>query len=203
MTPNRRYVLAGLALVAILAAHGFDEWAYRTLPWPAAGDRDWGRLLRVLGFAPTWLVIALAFWLEGRGRSNPADRRAVVSAKSVVVAVLIGGVVSELVKLVIRRERPNLNDGIYQFRTFGDDPFNSSPLGMPSGHTMVAFSGAGALSRRFPRAAPIILALAAGCGLTRLFAQAHFLSDVVAGAIGGGWLGWVVAGRIAASETAT
>ncbi len=53
------------------------------------------------------------------------------------------------------------------------------------------------------RAAPVLLALAAGCGLTRVFAHAHFLSDVVVGAIGGGWLGNVIAGRVAekAKET--
>ena len=48
---------------------------------------------------------------------------------------------------------------------------------------------ASALSRRFPRIAPLLYLLAAGCGLSRLMAQAHYLSDVVAGAVGGTLVG--------------
>jgi hypothetical protein len=61
---------------------------------------------------------------------------------------------------------------------------------------MVAFAGAAALGRRFPRAAPILYGLAAGCGLTRVFAQAHFLSDEVAAGFGGTVTGRWVAGRV-------
>jgi undecaprenyl-diphosphatase len=200
---QRRWLLAALAVVGIVAAHLLDGWAYRELRWPAAADRDWGRLLRILGFAPTWLAIALMLWLEGRAAPAATGQSLRISAKGLVIAVLIGGIASEVAKLLIRRERPNVTDGLYQFRGFDIEPFSTSRLGLPSGHTMVAFSGAGALGRRYPRAAPVLLALAAGCGLTRVFAHAHFLSDVVVGAIGGGWLGSVIAGRVAdkAKET--
>ncbi|MFN0181798.1 MAG: phosphatase PAP2 family protein [Gemmatimonadales bacterium] len=202
---SRRWLVVALGLGVIVVAHLLDGWAYRELRLPAAGDRDWGRLLRVLGFAPTWLAIALMLWLEGRAAPPPTGQSLRISAKGLATAVLIGGIASELAKLLIRRERPNVTEGLYQFRDFTVDPFSTSRLGLPSGHTMVAFSGAGALGRRYPRAAPVLFALAAGCGLTRVFAQAHFLSDVVIGAIGGGWLGSVIAGRVAdrAKETGT
>ena len=56
--------------------------------------------------------------------------------------------------------------------------------------TYAALAGATVLARRYPRTTPLLLALAAGCGLTRVFAHAHYLSDVVAGALGGSAIGW-------------
>lgn len=199
----RRLAVVLVAGAGIAGAHLLDGWAYQHLAWPAAGDRDWGRLLRVLGFAPTWLVLALLLWLEGRSRPQGSGRPLISSARAVVAAVVVGGIMSEVAKLLIGRERPNVAGGLYQFRTFDLDSLNTASFGMPSGHTMVAFSGAGALSRRYPRLAPVLLALAAGCGLTRVFAQAHFLSDVVAGAVAGGWISGPITRWVAEREVRT
>ena len=185
----------------LAVAHWLDPWAYQHLAWPAAGDRDWGRLLRILGFIPTWAAVAGLLWAESRS-GKPNATALAVSAKSLVVAVILGGVISELLKMLVRRERPNVTAGLYHFRPFDDQPFNTGKLGMPSGHTMVAFAGAGTLARRYPKMAPLLLALAAGCGLTRVFAQAHFLSDTVAGAFGGGWIGMTVATRLGRAKPA-
>ena len=62
-------------------------------------------------------------------------------------------------------------------------------LGMPSSHVLVAFAGAAALARLFPRATLLWYLLAIGCAATRVLALGHFLSDVVAAAV----LGWFVA----------
>lgn len=197
---TRRLIWLAAAALMVVIGHALDGYAYREWVWSAPADRDWGRLLRVLGFAPTWGVVALGFWLEGRGRSS-RDRPdpAVVTAQALVFAVVLGGIASEAAKLLIRRERPADAGGLYQFRAFDVDPFSTSRLGLPSGHTTVAFAGAGALAARYPRAAPLLFAVAAGCGLTRVFAQAHFLSDVVVGALGGGTIGRLVARRVAAA----
>jgi membrane-associated phospholipid phosphatase len=56
---------------------------------------------------------------------------------------------------------------------------------MPSGHTAVAFGAAAMLCRLHPSAWPVWLAIATGCGVTRILARAHYLSDVVAGAFVG------------------
>ena len=175
--------LAG-AVLLLVAAHLLDRWAFAALAYNGVYEHDWGRLLRIMGFAPTWLLAAAALWLEGRGGSDGAGPRLRATAGTVVIAVALGGLGAEALKLLIRRERPD-GSGLYLFRSFTDHPFSTGRLGMPSSHTMVAFAGAAVLARRFPRAAPILYGLAAGCGLTRLMAQAHFLSDVVAGALGG------------------
>jgi membrane-associated phospholipid phosphatase len=186
----RGWRILGTVLAALVAAHLLDPWAQQHLRMDGVYERDWGRLLRVLGYAPTWLLIAALFWLEGRTR-DPADGAAGTStARAVVLAMIVGGLGSELLKLLIRRERPVDGGTEYLFRSFGDAPLSTRRLGMPSGHTMVAFAGAAALAQRFPRAAPVLFAAAAGCGLTRVLAQAHYLSDVVAAGIGGTASGW-------------
>jgi membrane-associated phospholipid phosphatase len=187
-------VLAAAASIAL--AQLLDPWAHRVLHVADVYEKDWGRLLRIMGFAPTWLAIAVAVWLEERSRRRTDGPPAAATLQAVVLAVIVGGLGSELLKLLIRRERPAGDGMAYSFRAFADDPFSTSRLGMPSGHTMVAFAGAAALGRRFPRAAPILYGLAAGCGLTRVFAQAHFLSDVVAAGLGGTVTGRWVAGRV-------
>jgi membrane-associated phospholipid phosphatase len=170
-------LIVGLGLIA--GSHLLDRWAYLALAHPAAGDRDWGRFLRIMGFAPTWGVLALALWLDDRRSS---------AAWQVVIAVVVAGLLAEVFKLLIRRDRPTAALE-YTFRAFSDQPLNSRNFGIPSSHVMVAFAGASALSRRFPRIAPLLYLLAAGCGLSRLMAQAHYLSDVVAGAVGGTLVG--------------
>ena len=54
---------------------------------------------------------------------------------------------------------------------------------MPSSHTLVAFAGATAMARLFPRAWWLWYLLAAGCALTRVMAVAHFLSDTIVAAL--------------------
>jgi len=101
------------------------------------------------------------------------------------MAPLVAGLVCEVLKILLRRERPGLHDGTYFFRSFTDHPFSTGAIGLPSSHTMVAFAGAGMASYLFPRTWPAWLLLAAGCAFTRVAAQAHFLSDVVLAAIAG------------------
>lgn len=196
MISRRGWALLAVAGLTLAAAHLLDWVVYPGLHLDGVNERDWGRLLRVMGYAPTWLAIAGAFWLEGRGEGRPAgdDRRA--TARAILLAVIVGGLGAEALKLLIRRERPDAEAGIYVFRSFADDPFSTRMLGMPSSHAMVAFAGAAALARRYPRAGAVLYGLAAGCGLTRVLAQAHFLSDVVAAAIGGTAAGWWAHGRV-------
>jgi len=189
-TTRRAVLLGAVSAVALLAAHWLDFRAETALAWPAANDRDWGRMLRVAGFAPTWLVVAAAMWLENR-----RDRAAV----ALIAAVAAAGVGAEIIKLLVRRERPEAGMMGYAFRSFADHPFDSRDFGFPSSHVMVAAGAAGALGHRFPRALPVLLGLAVGCGLTRLFAGAHFLSDVVAGLIAGVVIGTLTARRLAPS----
>jgi undecaprenyl-diphosphatase len=105
-----------------------------------------------------------------------------------ITAPTISGACSELLKLLVRRERPTAAAGAYVFQAFSEHPFSTGRFGMPSGDATVAFAGCAILARIWPEARSIWYALAVGCALARVLSRAHFLSDVTAAAI----LGWVV-----------
>lgn len=177
------------AALATLLAFWLDPWAWRTLRYPEVYQHDWGRLLRVMGSLVLWLPLALAFWLEARARRAPAPQR----AWFLLWGPALAGLLAELLKLLVRRERPDLHAGAYVYRSFSERPLDSHDLGFPSSHVMVAFAGAAVLARLHPRAGAVACVLAVGCAITRVLAQAHFASDVVAGGIAGwavgAWLG--------------
>ncbi len=164
--------------VVSLAATALDPWVYQHVVWARVYETDWGRLLRMMGYWPTWMVVAVALWRDGQPAALAAWR-----ARLLVVAVTGIGLCGELLKLVIRRERPNAHDGASVFRPFTEHPFSTAGLSTPSSHALLAFAAAATLARLFPRTAVMWYALAVGCGVTRLLARAHFLSDVVLGAL--------------------
>jgi membrane-associated phospholipid phosphatase len=184
--------VAAIAVLLLIAAHLLDGWFYAHVVNERVYEEDWGRLLRVMGYAPTWVVAAVALvlhdWpLRTADRVMPAFRRGLL----LVGGVAAGGIAAELLKLLFRRERPRAHEGEYFFRAFSDRPLHSGGLALPSSHALVAFAAAAVLARLFPRAAPVWYLLALGCGLSRVAAQAHFLSDIaMAGIVA--WL--VVAG---------
>lgn len=170
---TRRVVLT--VLTSVVLAHLLDPFFYHYVRVADIYEHDWGRALRVLGFAPTWLVAALALYLHDR----PKRFRALF----LVGAVAVSGILGELLKLVFRRERPGAHDGEYFFRSFADRPFHSGGLALPSTHAIVAFGAAAALARLFPRARLVFWGIAWGCALSRVAAGAHFFSDVVVAAV--------------------
>ncbi|MCX5760048.1 MAG: phosphatase PAP2 family protein [Gemmatimonadetes bacterium] len=188
-TAQRTMWLVGCVLLFGAVPMLADKWVFDHAHYKNVYDQDWARLLRVMGFAPTWGIGALAMWLHER----PADAaRAASRAWYLVTAPIAGGLLAEILKLLLRRQRPEVNDGFYGFRPWSDHPFSTGGLAWPSSHTMVAFAAATAMARLFPRARWVWYALAAGCGVTRILAHAHFLSDVTLGALFGWCVGWGV-----------
>ena len=185
--------LAILATVAIVAAHIGDGWAWTHVVQPDIYDHDFGRMLRTVGYLPIWLALALGMWLQTR------DRR---TAALIGLVPTAGGALCALLQLLLRRERPGLHAGHYYFRPFQDRPLHGAEFGLPSSHAMVAFSGAWLLCRLYPRGWPVWIALAVGCALSRVAAQAHFLSDVTVGAVAAYFLVAVIWG-FAGQATAT
>lgn len=172
-------VIGGLPMFA-------DHWVYAHVYHANLYDLDWARFLRELGWLPTWWTVALALWLHQRAADAPrAAKRALYLALTPAAA----GLICEVIKLLLRRERPDVLAGDYSFRAWSDHPFSTAGLAMPSSHAVVAFAAATALARLFPRTTWLWFVLAAGCGFTRILAHAHFFSDVTLGA----FIGWCVA----------
>ncbi len=182
--------LLTLAVVAIAIAHALDATAWRSARVLTVNDRDWGRLLRSMGYLPTWGVIALGYWLQQR--DHP---RRTAYAWALVLGPALGGGLAELLKLSIRRLRPNPDVFEYVFRPFAEGPWSNRGMGMPSSHVLVAFTGAAVLAQLYPRARWLWYALAAGCAATRVLAMGHFLSDTVVAAVLGVLVGGWVWGR--------
>lgn len=198
-TPTARRV--GLFLVVagvtIGAAHLVDHPVAERVFYPGVAATDWGRLLRVVGYLPTWLLIGAALILIDRTRDlsragayirDPLTRGVMIAAGAAAT-----GLLAEALKLVVRRGRPIIEDGLssgYAFRALSDSPLSTSGLGMPSSHAAVGFGAACMLCIIHRPAWPVWMLLAIGCGATRVLARAHFVSDVVASAFLGAVVAW-------------
>jgi membrane-associated phospholipid phosphatase len=172
-----------VALAGLVLAHLLDGAAFRHVRLEDVYQEDWGRLLRVIGFVPTWLLAAAALALHD---ATPLRRLHRARAGLLVLAPALAGGVAELVKLAVRRLRPG-ELGEYVFRPWTERTWSTGGLGLASSHAAVAFGAATVLARIFPRARAVWWALAWGCAFTRVAAGAHFLSDVVAAAV----IGWL------------
>lgn len=173
-------VFLGLVLWASLA---LDQIVYKQIYAENILRRDWARMFRVCGYLPVWLLGAAAMWmLDSAGRRATAwasVRRGAWLASN----TLLTGALAELLKLIVRRERPDSHGGAYMFRPFQGEWWSTSDLGFPSSHAAVAFAAACALTALFPRAWPVWLILALGCASTRILDRAHFLSDCAGSAV--------------------
>lgn len=193
MRRSALFRFAAIATVLVAASFVADGIAYEYLVLDGVYEEDWGRMLRVMGFAPFWLAAAIALALHDWPlRTAESVRPALRRAALLVAGVAASGIVGELLKLVFRRERPRAHDGEYFFRSFADRPLHNGGLALPSTHAIVAFGAAAVLSRLFPRARAVFWALAIGCGLTRVLTRAHFVSDiVVAGLVAWALVAWI------------
>jgi hypothetical protein len=92
-----RTLLVGVAIFAL--SHAVDGWAFRHLVYRDVYDRDWGRMLRVMGFLPLWGLAALALILQD-WRDHARRWRGFL----IFAAPTVGGLLCEVLKLLIRRE---------------------------------------------------------------------------------------------------
>ena len=180
-------IFVGVGLVVMGAATALDQWAVGALVDKSLAQEDWNRGLRVLGYVPTWLVVGAAMVVIDMRRVRDGLMRAGEDALGrglgVVVGALAGGAAAEIMKLIVRRERPDAEHAGYVFRSFADGTFDSGGLGFPSSHTAVAFGAAWALCRMHPEGKVLWVLLGLGCGMTRVMAGAHWVSDVVGAAL--------------------
>jgi membrane-associated phospholipid phosphatase len=184
---TRRTLAFGLGAGVLIAVVSLcDPWAFAHLRLPGIYDHNWGRLLRVVGWLPLWLLVGIAAYRSSA--TFPGRRHALL----LMLAPTLSGALGEILKLLVRRERPAAHAGAYVFRSFSDRPFYSGAFGMPSGDAIVAFAACTIAARLWPRARWIWYGLAAGCALARVASQAHFLSDVTVAAL----VGWAVASLV-------
>ena len=186
----RDAVLAGSVVVATLLAKPFDERIAARLQ--DSSTQDSRRLQRVATFvrtvaSPGAYYIGVSMYAAGRLTDH--DRVADVGLHG-TEALLVGEAVGGVVKAVVGRQRPSVrprNASSYQLgRGLQSDSFRS----FPSGHTTSAFAAAAAVSSETSRfwpgsrwvIGPILYTGAALTGVSRMYNNRHWLSDVLTGA---------------------
>lgn len=106
-----------------------------------------------------------------------------------VAATYAGGLVVDVIKVLVDRVRPRAADLTAMssaFDTFGAVATaghrGSNSMSFPSGHSAVAAGLAAALAARYPRATPYFVGIATCTACQRVFSSAHYPSDIAFGA---------------------
>jgi membrane-associated phospholipid phosphatase len=133
------------------------------------------------------------FYLTGVVRE---DRNAVAVAQDGLTSSIIAtGLITPALKLVTGRARPRENLGTAQFHPFSLS--YSSNSSFPSGHATQAFAVASVIANHYeaPWVTYSSYTIASLVGVARIYHDAHFASDVVAGSLIGALVGKSVVGH--------
>jgi len=127
-----------------------------------------------------------SFYLAGLVRHDPRARS--VAEDGLAASLIAGGIITPALKSALGRRRPRDTDKTFDFSPFSG---NSS---FPSGHATEAFAVASVIASRYDAGwvKGAAYGSAALVGFARIHHQAHFLSDVTAGALIGTAVGRAV-----------
>ncbi len=135
------------------------------------------------------IATVVGTYLVGLALDVPGLRRAGVEAAA--SSVVASGIVTPALKRLVGRSRPWAARGSFDFHALsGNESF-------PSGHTTQAFAAASVFAAEAHPlwAKALIYGVAGGVATARLYHDAHFLSDVTAGATIGTLVGRSVVAR--------
>src|SRR5206468_489847 len=141
-----------------------------------------------LGEAGAFGVLG-AFYVAGL--AGHSERARSVGEDGLISSLIAGGIITPALKLAAGRVRPRDTDKTFEFKPF------SGSSSFPSGHSTEAFAVASVIATHYdaPWVQVVSYGSAALVGFARVHHQAHFLSDVTAGAIIGTVTGRTVVHR--------
>jgi membrane-associated phospholipid phosphatase len=186
----RDVVLAGSVVVATVIAKPFDERIAARLQ--DSSTQDSRRIQRMATFVRTVATPGsyyIGIGMYAVGRIWDKDRLADLGLHG-TEALIVGEAVGGVVKAVVGRQRPSVlprNASSYQLgRGLQGDNYRS----FPSGHTTSAFAAAAAVSSETSRywpgtrwvIGPILYTGATLTGVSRMYNNRHWMSDVLVGA---------------------
>ena len=126
------------------------------------------------------------FYLAGSLTENETANN--VARDGLTASIIASGLITPALKIATGRSRPYENTGSNDFQFLGAQNRNSS---FPSGHTTEAFALASVISAHYEKTwvKATAYTTASLVGLARTYHDAHFASDVLAGALIGTWVG--------------
>jgi membrane-associated phospholipid phosphatase len=171
---------AGLASFAVdrRAAHFFHDRIHVRLHRRIAKTTDWAKGAYWLALSVTVLLVSqTAIWFWG---ATPLLAFWARVSLAYLASLAIGSAILHTIKTLLGRRRPRdeLELELFGFRPFHFDLQYDS---FPSGHALTIFCVAVIASAVLPALAPLWFALALYLAMTRVFLNAHFLSDVLIG----------------------
>jgi membrane-associated phospholipid phosphatase len=171
---------AGLASFAVdrRAAHFFHAHIHARLHRLIAKTTDWAKGAYWLALSVTVLLVSqTAIWFWG---TTPLLAFWAQVSLAYLASLAIGSAILHTIKTLLGRRRPRdeLELELFGFRPFHFDLQYDS---FPSGHALTIFCVAVIASAVLPTLAPLWFAIALYLAMTRVFLNAHYLSDVLIG----------------------
>jgi membrane-associated phospholipid phosphatase len=187
--PHDAVIALGVAAIAA-ATMSIDEPFARDLQRPSvqtnSAFKGAANVFNAIGFPGSTVLSAGAYFLGLQRHSRPIAALGMHTGD----AIVLGGILAAGLQMAIGRARPqrdvnNAHDFVFG-KGFSDQDYTS----FPSAHTTVAFAAATAASREvdrsWPAAAryvtPISYTVATLVGLSRMYKNKHWASDVVGSA---------------------
>jgi membrane-associated phospholipid phosphatase len=167
----------GGAVAAIAVTTPFDRSIRRYVQARrTAGEDRFMARWQNLGYSYSFAVLA-GFELWGEVGENTKAKK--VAMDGVASSIIAAGLITPALKFVVGRDRPRSNHGTYRFAPF------TSNISFPSGHSAQAFAIATVIAGNYHQwwVGTLAYGSAALVGYARIEQDAHFASDVVAGAI--------------------
>ncbi len=156
---------------------GIDRWDHAAMAWIAANvQAGWlDAPMRWLSsfWAFSWLIGGIAIWLVWRG----GDKGRIVVVAALLLVVVSDQVAASIVKPLVARPRPH----------------GGSSFSFPSVHATNVAAQAMLFARFYPKITAAFAIITALVGLSRVYLEKHYPSDVVGGALLGVGLGGAAA----------
>lgn len=129
------------------------------------------------------LAVLGGFYLAGAINDDP--KSTAVAQDGLAASLIASGLITPALKLAFGRSRPVQDEGTHRFRPFGG---NAS---FPSGHATQAFAVASVIAAHYEPlwVKTTAYGVASLVGYSRMYHNAHFASDVLAGAAIGSLVG--------------
>jgi membrane-associated phospholipid phosphatase len=189
---GRDWAIAGGAVVGVVVLSAFVDVSARdaALKHRSGALDDLTRVVEPFGTQYSWAVLG-AYGVAGLV-FHDADLRD-TAIDGAIASAIASGVITPALKRIVGRSRPDQQEGSLSFDFFG------SSTSFPSGHATQAFAVASVISAHSDKTWVSVSAytLAGLVGFARVYHNAHWVSDVAAGAL----IGTVVGRGVVALNT--